>query len=201
MNSSTTWNDVQGVRYGKTITYEPRNVQHQMLHNCDSGVIDTRKPTPKICSPLSNDRTYKLVPEICLSGISGDVSKIFKTTRNTARNSLVPPTKGQHRLRVFYQRGLQKIFGPKRKWKKNEQYCEEQRRNFYRSPNTTMIKSRSMRLARDVACIWAEIIYTRFWTTRTFGKLRRRWKDTIKMDLERDRMVRRNQIYATQRRD
>jgi hypothetical protein len=58
---------------------------------------------------------------------------------------------------VFYQRGLQKIFGPKRKWKENEHYCEEQRRNFYPSPNTTMIKSRNMRLARDVAYTGAEI--------------------------------------------
>jgi len=38
MNSSTTWNDVQGVCCGKTQTYETRNVQHQTLHNCDSGV-------------------------------------------------------------------------------------------------------------------------------------------------------------------
>lgn len=76
---------------------------------------------------------------------------ILKTTRNTARNSPVPRTKRQHRLRVFYQRGLQKIFGPKRKRKENEQYREEQRRNFYPSPNTTMIKSMSMKLATDVA--------------------------------------------------
>ena len=115
--NSTAWNDVQGVCYGETQTYETRNVQHQILQNCDSGVTDTRKPTPKICSPLSNERPSKWVPEICLTGISGDISKIFKTTRNTARNTLVPRTEGQQRLRVCYRRGLQKIFGPKRKWK------------------------------------------------------------------------------------
>lgn len=38
MNYSTAGNDVRGVCYRKTPTYETRSVQNQILHNCDSGV-------------------------------------------------------------------------------------------------------------------------------------------------------------------
>jgi hypothetical protein len=62
----------------------------------------------------------------------------------------------EHRLRVFENRVLRRIFGPKRVevtggWRKLH---NEELHNLYSSPNIiTMIKSRRMRWAGHVACM------------------------------------------------
>jgi hypothetical protein len=68
--------------------------------------------------------------------------------------SLVSDDKGEHRLRVFENRVLSRIFGPKRDevtgdWR---QMHNEEIHNLYSSPNIIrMIKSRGMRLGGHVA--------------------------------------------------
>ena len=91
---------------------------------------------------------------------------------------------------------LRKIFGPKQEdvtgdWKRlpNEQYHD-----FYSSPNH-VIKSRTMRFARNVACMREQKNAHRLFVgkpkgKRPLGRLRHRWEDNIKMYLKYDgRMV------------
>jgi hypothetical protein len=91
----------------------------------------------------------------------------------------------ERRLRVFENRVLRRIFGPKRDkvtrdWRKlhNEEFNV-----LYCSPNTDrVIKLRRMRWAGHVARMWDRRgVYWVLW-----GNLRRprhRWEDNIKMDL------------------
>jgi hypothetical protein len=95
----------------------------------------------------------------------------------------------KHRLRVFENRVLRKIFGSKRdevtgRWRKLH---KEELRNLYSSPSIIrMIKSRRMRWARHVARMREE----RYTYTLVVGKpegktpvrQRRRWADNIKID-------------------
>jgi hypothetical protein len=94
------------------------------------------------------------------------------------------------RLRVFGNRVLRRIFGPKRdevkgKWRRlhnRELYA------LYSSPNIILvIKSRRLRWAGHVARIgekraacWAVVGKSE--GRRTLGRLRHRWEDNIKMD-------------------
>jgi hypothetical protein len=65
--------------------------------------------------------------------------------------------KAEHRLKVFENRVLRKIFGPKRDevlrgWRKLH---NEELHNFYSSPSISrMINSRNMRWAWHVARMW-----------------------------------------------
>jgi hypothetical protein len=69
---------------------------------------------------------------------------------------LVSDIKGEHRLRVFENRVLRRIFGPKRdevtgEWRKFYEYNEELH-DLYSSPSIIrIIKSRRMKWVRDVA--------------------------------------------------
>ena len=89
---------------------------------------------------------------------------------------------GGARLRVFENRVLRRIFGPKRdevtgEWRKLH---IEERIDLYCSPNVVrVIKSRRMRWAGHVACLGE-----RTEGRRSFGRPRRRWEDNIKMDLQ-----------------
>jgi hypothetical protein len=96
----------------------------------------------------------------------------------------------EHRLRVFENRVLRKIFGPKREedesWRKLH---NDELHNLYSSPNIVrVIKSRGMRWARHVArmgegkCAY-RVLVGRSEGTRPLGRSRRRWEDNIKMDL------------------
>jgi hypothetical protein len=96
----------------------------------------------------------------------------------------------EHRLRVFENRVLRRIFGPKR-----DKVTEEWRKlhnakvhNLYSSPHIRQIKSRRMRWVGQVACIGeGRNVYTvlvgKPEGKRPLGRPRCRWEDGIKMDL------------------
>jgi len=77
------------------------------------------------------------------------------------------------RVRVFENRVLRRIFGPKRdevtgEWRKRH---NEKLNDLYSSPNIfRVIKSRRMRLAGHVARMGREEVYTGFW----WGDMRER---------------------------
>jgi hypothetical protein len=96
----------------------------------------------------------------------------------------------EHRLRVFENRVLRRIFGPKREedgsWRKLH---IDELHSLYSSPNIVrVIKSRSMRWAGHVARVGEGRGVYRVLVGRPEGKRplrrpRRRWEDNIKIDL------------------
>jgi PAS domain-containing protein len=98
----------------------------------------------------------------------------------------------EHRLRVFGNRMLRRIYGPKRdevtgEWK--ELYNEELH-DLYSSPSIIRImKSRRMRLAEHVARMGEKknneyrLLVGKPEGKRPLGRPRRRWVDNIRMDL------------------
>jgi hypothetical protein len=97
----------------------------------------------------------------------------------------------EHRLRVFENRVLRRIFGPKRdevtgEWRK---LPNGELHNLYSSPDIIrQIKSRRMRWAGHVTRMGEGRNVYRFLVgkpegKRPLGRPRRRWEDGIKMDL------------------
>jgi len=97
----------------------------------------------------------------------------------------------ERRLRVFENRVLRRIFGPKRaevtgEWRKLH---NEELRDLYTLPNIVrVVKSRRMRWAGHVARMGKGSVVHRVLVGKPegkspLGKPRRRWEDNIKMDL------------------
>jgi hypothetical protein len=97
----------------------------------------------------------------------------------------------EHKLRVFENRVLRRIFGPKRngvtgEWRKPH---NEELHNLYSSPSIIgIIKSRRMKWAGHVARMWEKRNVYRLLVGKPEGKTalgrpRRRWIDNIKMDM------------------
>jgi hypothetical protein len=96
----------------------------------------------------------------------------------------------EHKLRVFENRVLRRIFGPKRNgdgsWRK---LYNDELHSLYFSPNVVRVnKSRRMRWAGHVASMEEgrgvrRVFVGRPEGKRPLGRLRRRWEDNIKMDL------------------
>jgi hypothetical protein len=96
----------------------------------------------------------------------------------------------EHRLRVFENIVLKKIFGPKREedgsWRK---LLNDELHVLYSSQNIVrVIKSRRMRWAGHVARMGEgrdayRVLVGRPEGKRPLGRPRRRWEDSIKMDL------------------
>jgi hypothetical protein len=96
----------------------------------------------------------------------------------------------EHRLRVFENRVLRRIFGPKREedrsWRKLH---NDELHNLYSSPNTVRVtKSRRLRWAGHVARmgerrgVYRVLVGRPEWK-RSLGRQRRLWEDNIKMVL------------------
>jgi hypothetical protein len=98
--------------------------------------------------------------------------------------------KEEHRLRVFENRVLRRIFGPKRgevtrDWRKLH---NEELQKLYSSPNIRQSKSRRMRWAGHVACMGEKmkvitVLVGKPEGNRLLGRPKCRWKDEIKTDL------------------
>jgi hypothetical protein len=96
----------------------------------------------------------------------------------------------EHRVRVFENRVLRKIFGPKREedgsWRKLH---NDELHDLYSSLNIVrVIKSRRMRWVGHVACMEEgrgdyRVLVGRPKGKRPLGRPRCRWEDNIKMDL------------------
>jgi hypothetical protein len=103
-----------------------------------------------------------------------------------------PTLREERRLRVFENRVLWKVFGPKRgevtgEWRKLH---NEELNDLYPLPNIVrVVKSRRMRWAGHVARMGEDrgvhrVLVGKPEGERTLGRPRRRWEDNIKMDLQ-----------------
>jgi hypothetical protein len=103
-----------------------------------------------------------------------------------------PALREEHRLKVFENSVLRRVFGPKRdevteEWRKLH---NEELNDLYSVPNIVrVVKSRRMRWAGPVARMGEEKVVYRVLVgkpegKRPLGRPRRRWKDNIKMDLQ-----------------
>jgi hypothetical protein len=111
----------------------------------------------------------------------------------------------EHRLGVFENGVLRKIFGPKRdedgSWRKLH---NDELHRLYSSPNIVrVIKSRRMRWAGHVAHIGEGrgvymVLVGRPEGKRPLGRPRRRWEDNIKMNLRKIRINGANWIQLAQ---
>ena len=99
----------------------------------------------------------------------------------------------EHRLRMFENRVLRRVFGPKRdevtgKWRKLH---NEELKDLYSSPSIVrVVKSRRMSWAGHVACMAEEsgvhrVLVGKPEGKRPLGRPRRRWEDNIKMDIQK----------------
>jgi len=113
------------------------------------------------------------------------------------------------RLRVFENRVLRRIFGPKRdevtgEWR---QLHNKGLNDLYSSPNIVrVIKSRRMRWAGHVACMEERrgiyrVLLGKLEGKKSLGRPRHTWEDNINMDLQEVGCGGMNWIELAQKRD
>jgi hypothetical protein len=96
----------------------------------------------------------------------------------------------EHRLRVFENRVLRRIFGPKNDVTRVEKTKKEERNDLYSSPNIVqVIKSRIMRWVGHVARMGESrgvyrVLVGKPEGKRPLGRPRHKWEDNIKMNLQ-----------------
>ena len=130
-------------------------------------------------------------------------SQVFAAPSDSRRTIILPvllygcetwslTLREEHRLRVFENRVLRRIFGPKRDGVTGEwrQLHNEELNDLYSSPNIVrVIKSRRVRWAGNVARMEEgrdvkKVLVGKPDGKRPLGTPRRRWEDNIKMDLQ-----------------
>jgi hypothetical protein len=97
----------------------------------------------------------------------------------------------ERRLRVFENRVLRRVFGPKRNKVRGEWIMlhNEELNDLYSLPNIVrVVKSRRMRWAEHVARMGEKrgvhrVLVGKPEEKRPLGRPRRRWEDNIKMDV------------------
>jgi hypothetical protein len=96
----------------------------------------------------------------------------------------------EHRLKVFENRVLRRIFGPKREEDGSlRKLHNDELHSLYSSPNIVRaIKSRRMRWAGHVACMGEgrcvhRVLVGKPNGKRPLGRSRHRWEDNVKLDL------------------
>jgi len=106
----------------------------------------------------------------------------------------------EHRLRVFENKVLRRIFGPKREedGSRRKLYNDELH-SLYSSPNIVrVIKSRRMRWVGHVAHMGKGVLVGWPEGKRTLGRPMRRWENNIKMDLREIGIDETNWIHLVQ---
>jgi hypothetical protein len=160
---------------------------HQTLNSC----VHLCLTLPFISAKLS---IICLLVQAIVSHLTYAVHNIYIYTAQVKCDTIActrrKTLREEHRLRVFENRVLRGIFGPKRdevtgEWRRlrNEKLNDQ-----YSSPNIIrVIKSRTMRWAGHVARMGEvrsayRILVGRPEGRRPLGRPRRRWEDNVKMD-------------------
>jgi hypothetical protein len=110
----------------------------------------------------------------------------------------------EHRLRMFSNKVLRRIFGLKRDETGGQRkLCNEKLHNFYPLPNTTgMYKSRRMGWLRHVACMGEKgNAHSVSMGKPEDRRPRHRWEDNTEMDLREIEWWGRDWIHLAQDRD
>ena len=146
---------------------------------------------------VSLSSKYRLLPESNGMALTTHVflrPEVENTFSHVYRTQVLLPLtlRDESRLRVFENRILRKIFGPKRdevtgEWRKLH---NEELNVLYPSPSIVrVIKSRRMRWVGHVARIVEgrgvyRVLVRKHGGKRPVGRPRRRWEDNIKMDVQ-----------------
>ena len=153
-------------------------------------------------SGRSSPRTALQVARVCYSGVGGEpvevvvictgqcqgVTAVRSVWLNYTLSFLHPD---QFKARVFENRVLRRIFGPKREKVPREWgRLHNEELNDLNSTNVIwLIKSSRMRWVGHIAHMWERKVAYRVLVgnpegKRTLGRPRHRWEDNIKMDLQ-----------------
>jgi hypothetical protein len=172
---------VEQIKYlGTTLTYQ-NSIQEEIKSRLKSGSVCYHSMQDLLSSSLLSKNTkIKIYRTIILPVVLYGCETWSLTLKE------------EHRLRLFENRVLRRIFGPKRdevtgEWRR---LYNEELNDLYSSPNIVrVIKSRRMRWAGHVARMGEgrgayRVLVERPEGRRPFGRPRRRWEINIKMDLQ-----------------